>query len=999
MTRIFIENQELDINAELTNQITYSIDDIVNIDSKSTSFTKTIIIPGTARNNKIFGNIFEFTNSNLTDDSTPNVYYNYNASKSAKAMIEMNGLQVMKGVMRLMSIVVDGVNVEYEIVLFGELGGFVSALGNKRIEDIDFSAYDHEYSLTNITNSWINDYEYLGQDAYFSSVYNGFQIDSVALDKISVGDQIFLSNTSSNDGLYNVINITYGNPFHRYTRVYLEELVTTEHAGSLNINSTTNQYGAGYIYPLIDYGKVSTNKHDYSFRAFRPALFVKEYMDRIINDAGYTYDSLFFDTSFFRRLIVPNNDAVLQQRGTNVYVDAYSTSDDYNDSTGRGGQFIYNLDWDTPAILNNFTYSAGEFESIYTAPINTKITFTIEGTYKLCSTKYIDSHYGYFPYAVSGTTSNYFNSGSQIQLRLIKDNGTILGTYQGFINGTIDGVSCPADYLDVFATIEVNAQIDPGEKIRFEVLNIRNYSYSYEFELRIANISLNIKTEPEGFIEYELNNTILMNTILPRNVFQKDFFTSIMKMFNLMVVEDKYKSKHLHITPYIDYYNLVNYNDWSNKLNRAKPITIKPMSETNARYYEFDYKSDSDYYNELYKKKWNQIYGNRIFDNQLEFATENKKLEVIFSPSVLVGYNGEDKVVSAIFKKTNDLEENLAHNIRVMQVKHLEDIESWDILDGDLSTVLENRTDYLYAGHFDNPDLPAADLNFGATNELFYLLLQGSLQNNLFNAFYSVYMAEITDKNSRLVTAEMYLTEKDVFNINFSKFIYLDGALYRLIKIADWSVDNLCKIDLLRVINTSYNSSTANIPYVKVCGTNWSAQNLNVSKYANGDDIPEITNSIDWENATSGAWCYYNNDASTESKFGKLYNWFAVNDPRGLAPTGWKIPTYNEAKNILDCNDKQWENLASTETTYGSYDVWQVAGTNTTGFNAIGVGSRIYDGLYIFDFNGLEAGFWTSTNINTGNAYFLSLYYSGSFQMVLNSASKLAGYSVRLTLA
>jgi uncharacterized protein (TIGR02145 family) len=470
-----------------------------------------------------------------------------------------------------------------------------------------------------------------------------------------------------------------------------------------------------------------------------------------------------------------------------------------------------------------------------------------------------------------------------------------------------------------------------------------------------------------------------------------------------MVVEDKYKSKHLHITPYIDYYNLVNYNDWSDKLNRAKPITIKPMSETNARYYEFDYKSDSDYYNELYKKKWNQIYGNRIFDNQLEFATENKKVEVIFSPSVLVGYDHEDKVVSAIFKKTNDLEENLAHNIRVMQVKHLEDIESWDILDGDLSTVLEHRTDYLYAGHFDNPDLPAADLNFGATNELFYLLLQGSLQNNLFNAFYSVYMAEITDKNSRLVTAEMYLTEKDIFNINFSKFIYLDGALYRLIKIADWSVENLCKVDLLRVINTSYNSSTANIPYVKVCGTNWSAQNLNVSKYANGDEIPEITNAVDWENATSGAWCYYNNDPSTESKFGKLYNWYAVNDSRGLAPTGWKIPTYNEAKNILDCNYKQWEVLASTETDYGGYLIWQYTpGTNTTGFNAIGVGCRVYDGTnYNFTGNGLEAQFWTSNNIDTNNAYYLSLYenYLGVFSMVLNSANKRAGYSVRLTLA
>lgn len=997
MTRIFIENQELDINAELTNQITYSIDDIINIDSKSTSFTKTIIIPGTARNNKIFGNIFEFTNSNITDDNNPNVFYNYNASKSAKAMIEMNGLQVMKGVMRLMSIVVDGVNVEYEIVLFGELGGFVSALGNKRIEDIDFSAYDNDYNLSSIFGSWDSEYEYLSQDSYFTSGFpsltiHGFTINGVKLTKIKVGDQILISGTATNNGVYKVLGIDFGTFYAPRTRVILDGTITNEHFPYTNINSVHKQYGSGCIYPLIDYGLVSDNKHDYSFRAFRPALFVREYMQKIINDAGYTYDSLFFDTQFFRRLIIPNNDIELQKRGIVNYVEA-TASQTYSESVGRGVQFDRIIEWNIPPYVNGFTYTSTDFESNYVTPITTKTTLFIQGSYKLSTQLYIPHRSDVFPYDITGYTTIWNNAAPPVQLRIMNDNGTILGTYEGFINGTINGVSAAPDYLDFNVSIDVVSTINNGEKIYVDIRNVVSGSYDCEFDIIIDNAQIDIKAEPDSFILYNYDDTIKINDTIPKNIYQKDFFTSIMKMFNLMVVEDKYKSKHLNIIPYIDFYDLTYYDDWSDKLNRAKPITIKPMSETNARYYEYNYKSDADFYNEQYKKKWNLIYGNRIFDNQLEFATENKKLEVIFSPSVLVGYDGEEKVVSNIYKKSNDIEEKIAHNIRIMQVKYINDIEEYRVVvEG---STYENRTDYLYAGHFDNPDLPNSDINFGATTELYFELLQGSLQNNLFNSFYSGYMAEITDKNSRLVTAEMYLTEKDIFNIDFSKFIYLDGALYRLIKIADWSVENLCKVELLRVVNTNYNNSLVQFPHVKICDSVWMSSNLNVSKYANGDEIPEITGATAWANATEGAWCYYDNDPANEALYGKLYNWYAINDPRGLAPNGWRVPKLNDFLLLQSCSGNDASKLASTDSAY-----WvNGAGTNELLFDSRGAGSRVDSGgSYIFNSRGEANIFWCSDNLST-DANWFSIDNYGTFDFHSSTYNKNTGYSIRLILA
>jgi len=156
MTRIFIEGLELDIDKGLTNRITYAIDDLNNLDSKSTAFTKTIVLPGTANNNKLLGNIFEFNNSNFTFDANANVSYNFNAAKSAKCRIEVNGLSILKGVFRLLEIVYNGKEVEYECSVFGELGGFISKVGNLRLEDLDFSTYNQNYTNANIVASFDN---------------------------------------------------------------------------------------------------------------------------------------------------------------------------------------------------------------------------------------------------------------------------------------------------------------------------------------------------------------------------------------------------------------------------------------------------------------------------------------------------------------------------------------------------------------------------------------------------------------------------------------------------------------------------------------------------------------------------------------------------------------------------------------------------------------------------------------------------------------------------
>ena len=109
----------------------------------------------------------------------------------------------------------------------------------------------------------------------------------------------------------------------------------------------------------------------------------------------------------------------------------------------------------------------------------------------------------------------------------------------------------------------------------------------------------------------------------------------------------------------------------------------------------------------------------------------------------------------------------------------------------------------------------------------------------------------------------------------------------------------------------------------------WMAENLNVDKFRNGDSIPQAITDEEWVIAANNekpAWCYYNNDPKNGKKYGKLYNWYAVNDPRGLAPKGWKIPSYNDWKwliNFLGGDSEAEKKMKSTSSFSGLPGGWR----------------------------------------------------------------------------
>ncbi len=129
------------------------------------------------------------------------------------------------------------------------------------------------------------------------------------------------------------------------------------------------------------------------------------------------------------------------------------------------------------------------------------------------------------------------------------------------------------------------------------------------------------------------------------------------------------------------------------------------------------------------------------------------------------------------------------------------------------------------------------------------------------------------------------------------------------------------------------------VPTVNIGTTIWMQKNLDVTTYRNGDPIPQVTDGTAWAGLTTGAWCWYNNDSATYSSYGKLYNFYAVMDPRGLAPVGWEVSNDLVATAIcLGGTDVAGGPLKEAGTAH--WDSPNTGATNSSGFTALGSGFR-----------------------------------------------------------
>lgn len=150
--------------------------------------------------------------------------------------------------------------------------------------------------------------------------------------------------------------------------------------------------------------------------------------------------------------------------------------------------------------------------------------------------------------------------------------------------------------------------------------------------------------------------------------------------------------------------------------------------------------------------------------------------------------------------------------------------------------------------------------------------------------------------------------------------------------------------------------ATKTAKYLEVSG--WATSNLNEAKYRNGDSIPHVTDTLEWASLTTGAWTYYNNDSSFGPLYGRLYNWYALADPRGICPQGWHVATTADWDSLVAQFGGPSIAASHLKATTG-WELPNVASDNASGFSALPSGNRKDNGIY--NGLGLSGPFWTST--------------------------------------
>ena len=711
-TQIFVEGFELDLTDDIACEISYVIDDVKEFGSKNTSYSKTIVIQGTQKNNKIFNHISElgrFIAIENVNQFAPNVNENYIAANGSNCVILVDNIQIFKGKLRVMEVVKYANHVEYECAVFGELGGFYFELskgttdsisnisnGVSLLENIDFTDLNHTYTYANMVASW---------------------------------------------------------------------------------NNRNTNPGVGYFYPLIDYGKVaetSTRKHFYE-QALRPAVYVREYIQRIFNLSGYTYECDFFDTAFFKRLIVPNNDDRLKIQVTNLLDLGSNYSTTFNASP-------YTLLWTSGSFRDFNSIGSGQYQYVgISALTNINFNFGFDMRFSLGPGTYSFELWknGAFFQTLDSFNTSGFPTGPGFNFRYLKNIST---TASIAVN-------------DIF---KVNILYTPAGGGTFSVgLDVYINTWTIDAPVKVLSPAV-------------INDTIQMRYAVPQNIKITDFFTSILKMFNLYVVEDKNIAKKLIITPYIDFY-LNEDLDWSDKLDRSQEIRLKPMGELNARVFNFKYKNDDAYWNKTYKEKYNEGYMDYSYDSEYEYAKDKDDLEVIFASTINYAPNGEDKIVPALYKEGNFADESItSSNIRILQTKMLT-VSHWNIKNTGGGNLQTNIHQFPYAGMWEHPTIPDngtyfQSLGWASPKEIYYTITGTTVNYGLFNSFWSQYFAEITNPNSTILTAQFHLTSMDIRTLDFAKNILIDGTMWRINKVEGYDPlsEKPTKVELLKVIDTIY---------------------------------------------------------------------------------------------------------------------------------------------------------------------------------------------------
>ena len=595
-------------------------------------------------------------------------------------------------------------------------------------------------------------------------------------------------------------------------RVVELDLSTYDHTlNNANVSgSWTADYTNGYVYPMIKYGqKLTPSDNLWTIYDLFPAVYVRTILDKIFEDAGWSYNSTFLTSSNFNKLIVLNSqgelthdsDTINDWSFTVANPSTYTISNSKNFSAAPTSASRFQLNTDTGALLDNAlqntsTTSWDTTNYVYTVPSNSKMAFRW----------YFDGDLEY-----NGSTNLPFTY-MLVSFALVRRRAgvnTVLEKYQylqswgakittGSSVSLGDNSNNPSDAPMNFTTQEHD--LLENDEIYFVFLGAGAGFFAgnwYSNAVKIGNGDVNLDVDAGSIFgnilssNVLINNTITIQRSLP-DMTQREFLLSLSQMFNLYY--EQTEENELTIEPRDSGFYTSDTLDWSQKLDLSQQHKVTPVSELNFKEYHFSYSEDEAAWNGKYRQAWGEEYGSRSTYVATDFQTEIKEVTLPFASSVLTNdAKYSNRVVTDIsFVDDDGNLQSQESAPRIVFYGGMIECTDWNyIYDGFNTTTLST---YPYAGHLDNPITPNWDFHFYQPKNIYYQRLYGGTDyptypnRNLYNKYYWRHIKEITSPNSRVFEGMFSLTKNDFAELSFRKKYFFENQTWRLIEVKDFDV-------------------------------------------------------------------------------------------------------------------------------------------------------------------------------------------------------------------
>lgn len=550
----------LDLYGDIPIKINKSFAELQDIGKRNSDYSIGLQLPGSKKNNRFFESFF-----NVDIDT---LYFNVLSRVPCSVLIEDESY--FNGYLKLNKISVLNSKIEYDVTLFSSVGDLYGKIGNNLLKDLNFTdtqyGINHEFSKFEVQN-WDNNP--FSQDNppnfFYPIVHNGYNYSGETP---------------------NVSGATVSGQTRLYTSTIVGSFVSAAAAYAAGVKRyRLNSFADG----LLD-------------NQLKPALNVKNLIALMFKTYGYTIDSDFFNTPWFKML----------------YTYGYFSSD-----------------------TTKFSYKTPVPQTLTLDGVNVIFVETyVDSSEYPCGTQYFKTDRTYTIYVVKAGTGTPCLCADEINLNLaFRLNPCTGGVPTDFI---VPVTIAPNTTGTTYSWVS-NQYVDCGSGCPFSLEYTQNF-----VELTTGNVSISPAAlayppvTPNTIRYFEDGDYVDFSLVINEQLKQIDFLSSIAKKFNLVFVPNPNNPTEIKIEPYSYYIGTGDIYDWTNKLSYDKGFTVEPAQNYVEAELILTDQEDGDYGNKVFKDQNNRIYGQNFVFNETDFKSQTKKIDTIFSPELLRQWDTPD---------------------------------------------------------------------------------------------------------------------------------------------------------------------------------------------------------------------------------------------------------------------------------------------------------------------------------------------------------------------